>query len=881
MPQVINTNIASLNAQRNLNTSQGALATSLQRLSSGLRINSAKDDAAGMAISDRMSSQVRGLNQATRNANDGISLAQIAEGALGETNNILQRIRELSIQSANATNSASDRLALQSEVNQLKAELDRIANTTSFNGLKLLDGNFVAQNFQVGAEANQTISVSVSGADSSTLGINKVSTDNTLAGISNAAGTYTSFTQGTVANGAATFAQAVTANGAIQTLTLRDQDNNVVDTAAVVLADNSAALVAARINTDMGASGVVATARTTTAYMDIGSTGGVEGDLITFKLNTNAAAGTDAQTISYNIGATAADTQTNFQNALNAAIAGINVGNADTDLAVSYSGNTATLTSISGLNIGVDTFDRVESSSFSISAFVGSVVGDAVSFNLKVGGGSAVPVSFTSAGAGSDLDTLYAAIKAGGSVDLTNKGFIVSQTAPAGPVTIRSIAVAGGGNISLEALSNTTSVMTMTVAAGASSTAAPTGILAEGAGVNSAITDTTADISGLIKFGTGATSTVNVTDTAVAANSSAAVKGTVEVNLGAGGRTVESSISGLVQANIGLVGKAVATAADVYALGTADTANGNNVAAQTLTINGQVVKTVAIEANATAEEIAALVNAVADSTGVQATARTTATISSLSANGVTSFNLNGTDISANVTITDLTTLTEAINTKTGATGVTAKVSTDKKSIILEHSTGENISIKNFNSSAATSNTIVSVDITGASGKAGLLQAGGPVALAGTRDSTVVGGNVEFKANAGYFSVKSSVADSAGGLFSGNADELRASVKEALVNVDISTVGGANSAIDVADGALARINSIRADLGAVQNRFGSTIANLTTTAENLTAARSRIQDADFASETAALTRAQILQQAGVAMLAQANALPQQVLQLLQG
>ena len=247
MPQVINTNIASLNAQRNLNTSQGALATSLQRLSSGLRINSAKDDAAGMAISDRMSSQVRGLNQATRNANDGISLAQIAEGALGETNNILQRIRELSIQSANATNSASDRLALQSEVNQLKAELDRIANTTSFNGLKLLDGNFVAQNFQVGAEANQTISVSVSGADSSTLGINKVSTDNTLAGISNAAGTYTSFTQGTVANGAATFAQAVTANGAIQTLTLRDQDNNVVDTAAVVLADNSAALVAARI----------------------------------------------------------------------------------------------------------------------------------------------------------------------------------------------------------------------------------------------------------------------------------------------------------------------------------------------------------------------------------------------------------------------------------------------------------------------------------------------------------------------------------------------------------------------------------------------------------------------------------------------------------
>ncbi|MBU0752783.1 MAG: hypothetical protein KJ787_07690 [Gammaproteobacteria bacterium] len=148
------------------------------------------------------------------------------------------------------------------------------------------------------------------------------------------------------------------------------------------------------------------------------------------------------------------------------------------------------------------------------------------------------------------------------------------------------------------------------------------------------------------------------------------------------------------------------------------------------------------------------------------------------------------------------------------------------------------------------------------------------------DSTVVGGEVEFKSVAGYFSLKSSIAATAGGLFLGQPAELQASVKQTLNSVDISTVTGANRAIDIADGALARINSIRADLGAVQNRFQSTISNLTTTAENLTAARSRIQDADFAAETAALTRAQILQQAGVAMLAQANALPNQVLQLLQ-
>ena len=157
MPQVINTNIMSLNSQRNLNTSQEALQVSLQRLSSGLRINSAKDDAAGLAISERFTSQIRGLNQAVRNANDGISLAQTAEGALAESGNILQRVRELAVQSANATNSASDRQALQAEVGQLVQELDRIAKNTEFNGQKLLDGTFGTAVFQVGANANQTI----------------------------------------------------------------------------------------------------------------------------------------------------------------------------------------------------------------------------------------------------------------------------------------------------------------------------------------------------------------------------------------------------------------------------------------------------------------------------------------------------------------------------------------------------------------------------------------------------------------------------------------------------------------------------------------------------------------------------------------------------
>ena len=157
MTLVISTNVASLNAQRNLNKSQGALGVSLQRLSSGTRINSAKDDAAGLAISERFTAQIRGLNQGVRNANDGISLAQTTEGALGEVTNNLQRIRELAVQSANATNSASDRQAMQQEVSQLISEVDRVASQTNFNGIKLLDGSFSNQTFQVGANAGETI----------------------------------------------------------------------------------------------------------------------------------------------------------------------------------------------------------------------------------------------------------------------------------------------------------------------------------------------------------------------------------------------------------------------------------------------------------------------------------------------------------------------------------------------------------------------------------------------------------------------------------------------------------------------------------------------------------------------------------------------------
>ncbi|MBK8765041.1 MAG: flagellin FliC [Burkholderiaceae bacterium] len=161
MAQIINTNLPSLNAQRNLSTSGGQLAQSIQRLSSGLRVNSAKDDAAGLAIAERMNSQVRGMNVAMRNANDAISMSQTAEGALGKVGDMLQRMRELAVQSSNATNSQSDRDALQSEFAALQAEIDRTAETTRFNGQAVLTQT-TAFDFQVGSNATTDDQVSVS-----------------------------------------------------------------------------------------------------------------------------------------------------------------------------------------------------------------------------------------------------------------------------------------------------------------------------------------------------------------------------------------------------------------------------------------------------------------------------------------------------------------------------------------------------------------------------------------------------------------------------------------------------------------------------------------------------------------------------------------------
>jgi flagellin len=483
----------SLNAQRNLGTSQSALSKSMQRLSSGLRINSAKDDAAGLSISDRMTSQIRGLNQAGRNANDGISLAQTAEGALQETTNILQRMRELSVQSANDTNSASDRSSLQAEVNQLKQEMTRIANTTSFNGKNLLDGTMTTAQFQVGANANETISFGIKSAAASTLGNNS-------------------------------------------------------------LASN----------------------------------------------NTNA----------------------------------------------------------SGIEVA----------------------------------------------------------------------------------------------------------------------------------------------------------------TAAAATSAA-----------------------------------------------------NSVTAQTLTIVGDKTATAAVGLGNSAFTIAAAVNQQSATTGVTATARTTATMDVLSAAGSVSFMLqgsNGSAINISATVaatTDISEISKAINDNSGTTGVTASIANNK--ITLTQAEGYDIKISDFIATGAAT-----IHITGS--EAGTQTIGALV----TTDSTTVGGELTFDSQSA-FNVSSNVANTAGSLFNTAADTANTSTLASINAVDITTVGGAANAIKSIDGALATVDSMRGELGAVQNRFESTISNLSNVAENLSAARSRILDADIAQETSAMTKNNILQQAGVSILAQANQAPQLALSLL--
>jgi flagellin len=396
---VINTNISSLTAQRNLGLNQAALSTSMQRLSSGLRINSAKDDAAGLAISERMTSQIRGSNQAARNANDGISLAQTAEGDLAQIGSNLQRMRELAVQSANATNSTSDRAALDGEVQALSKEIDRTAQNSGFNGNKLLDGTFTAQDFQVGANntANDRITVA-SIASSRTADLGTTFTATKTSGVPT-----TVLTAGdlTLQVGSNIFSVGVP-----------------VDAGAGQTAD-SAKQIAAAINAT--SSGVTATANTTTAVAGaiVGTTTGNSG---TLTINGSAI------TLNATTGSPATD-------GANMALQ-ISNSSSVTGVTAAYDGGTGkiTMTAIDGRNIVVgaytgsisaadtgitastsnkSTFALSSSSSFTVGGNAPAKAGLVPETVATVAGGTALAnISITSvSGAKAAIDTIDSALK--------------------------------------------------------------------------------------------------------------------------------------------------------------------------------------------------------------------------------------------------------------------------------------------------------------------------------------------------------------------------------------------------------------------------------------------------------------------------------------
>jgi flagellin len=1025
MAQVINTNIASLNSQRQLNKSQSVMQTSMARLSSGLRINSAKDDAAGLAISDRMTSQIRGLNQAVRNANDGISLSQTAEGALGEVTNILQRMRELSLQSANATNSATDRAALQNEVSQLNEELTRIGDTTSFNGKKILDGSMQNASFQVGAEANQSISVSISDARSSGLGQNVVTTDNSENGIGRATFNSQVGSSGKDVgklSSAAASSYAAQSNGyTAQTLTIRDAQGGVVEGGSVaVRANDQMSTVIDRLNKVEGLTATGSTSVKLTDYVGSNSS----------SLAFNISSGGTSETLSLN-GVNSGSSQEDVFNALKNAINGNAALNAagvvagvddsgslvirnDTGADLGLEINTGTA-SDAALNVyGSDPDNTVRALTSDVSGATAQTDSVRVGgqLNLTLANGYTVESSLAGTDAAGGLfegaansaaTATNAAVGIGDVVngeDLRNAVVSGGTTVGVAQAANTTVAAVGGNNYQAQTLkirdTNGTVIDGGTITVSADDTAksivsslnALEGVTANGsnqavisnyttdaantdpitldvngttltaAGVTAATTDDTAvfkamrdavnqnstlqnagisaeiDKSGnlVLSNNTGddldialggttvgnSTTTIDVTglDPAATSITLTSAVGAGNDTTTVGGRfevalpenfTIESSLAkatGLFNAGADTAVDALVTSSNF----------GNNVAEQSLTIAGNTTASVSVARNDSAKEIASKINAVSDTTGVTAEAKTRAKISDINVEGTVGFSLYGDNseavsISAAVTgkgsLNDMTALANAINEKTGQTGIAATLNNSKNAITLESASGADIVISDFTNTGGNVPTADDINGTEATMKVGGLidslntSDGGSLELASTEattlsfggssnagaDSTVIGGTVAFK-SASSFNVSSDVnggniglkgGDSS--LFATDSGQANASGLTSVEGIDISTADGANNAIGVLDGALSTINTVRSTLGAVQNRFSATISNLQVTSENLSGARSRIRDADFAMETSNLSRAQILQQAGTAMLSQANAASQNVLSLL--
>jgi flagellin len=861
MPQIINTNISSLNAQRNLDKSQSANQQALQRLSSGLRINSAKDDAAGLTISTRFTSQIKGLNVAVRNAGDGIALAQTAEGALGSMNDSLQRIRELSVQSANATNSDVDRDALQAEVSQLVAEISRTSEETDFNGRKLLDGSFSAS-FQVGANAGQTIDVSIAELTSDKLGSSSQS------------GVSSQGTNDKLGNG------DLVINGENVRASVSGDDKLSYDGK-----ETSGIAKAVAINEVADKTGVTATVD---ANVVIGS------DMATSATtgSANTATVVKLNGVDISIQGTANSDDSEKAATRNSVVAALNAKSEQTGVTASDGGNDGgvILTAADGRNITMET----------VAAHSATAPDNDV--DLSVYGLADASVQTGGIAIGTGDDTFGQTFTAGFTLTAENANTDINITGGNGT---------GNGDIANSGLLAGNYSAQTAVTASTEKSVDGFSIVDPTAATQAAMDTAAADLG--LTFsdaGAGAVSKATVDADLAAAGFEVTTAGITEAELGAALREVADIITTRAATATGIQdGDVVINNVAIGASSSLDDTASDTTAASSVGASSGIARAAAINESTGETNVTATVNAtevsggasggLADGTGNTSGAIGVGTTLSLKVNNVEVTLTETGDFEKNkaAAIT-------AINEVSGQTGVVA--SDNGESLTLTAADGRNISL------FAESST----DYSDGSNATGGAAAGGGIDK-GT-NSTAFGSNIqnfglssdavgvhsgsgvtEEETGASYsqtaktaystitldsasaFEVGIGTNGSAGlsdsglvaGTFGGGEDG------QALADLDISTLDGANKALVAVDNAIAQVSSQRADLGAIQNRIESTVSNLQVTSENLNAANSRIQDADFAAETAELQRTNVLQQAGISVLAQANASGQQVLSLL--
>jgi flagellin len=944
MAMFINTNITSINTQRQLSMSQSTMQTAMNRLSSGLRINSAKDDSAGLAIADRMSAQITGLNQAARNANDGISLAQTAEGGLGQITNSLQRLRELSVQSSNATNTASDRAALQQEASQLLQEIDRVSNQTEFNGTKLLDGSFKAQTFQIGANAGQTINVTVGSAQTKDLGTGEQSA-------LTAKGSSTAIAEGDlVVNG-------VAIRGSSATDDLASYPNSSKAGSAIAKA--------AAINASSAETGVIATADKNVkggATMMAPPTGVTPGggsftvngvktsDIsLTSDLATNRAAVVQAiNAVKGQTGVEAVDTGDDAQGVKLVAADGRNITvSSDQTSGVfdaSLTGVAMTSQSITGTAVDTGPLTTAGTPGTPGTLGVGGALAVAVDDGAKgiisINGINTQEITLTSDASANQKDIISkinaVSDKTGvvASADTTTGSYAIQLTAADGRQVTTTLSqtasntndgssfVAAAVGLSAATTGNVTGAasqvtnygsytlssdkeITVTAGTNTSANVSNAGLMAGSYGPKVAYTSTTSNNGLAMSSGDVRINGSNIGESKSAYDTYSRYAGSVGIADGES-RTAASAIAKSAAIN------AVTDQTGVTATVNANVLKGEGmstgtVGTGTITINGVSTSTIAVDdvggsaitAGQNRANVIAAINAIKDQTGVEAVDSnsmeggiklvaadgrnidvqfnnginsgnsgigTSASGSTVTGNaagggftGPLDFSLNGVSISSGaVNITTATDAAALINQYTSRTGVTATTVASGANTELQFTTSDGVAIQLGGNSLADLGLATTDSHAGASETTFATYT-----LSSSKNFTVEKGTTANLENSGL----------AVGTYGAGKNG------QELSKLDISTQEGAVSAIAALDNALQQIDTNRATLGAVQNRFTSTISALQSTSENLTAARSRIQDADFATETASLSRAQVLQQAGTAMLAQANASSQNVLSLL--